>query len=78
MRFWKSNVRRILPPGHVYVAGDKAYLTVPLRITAKAAGKPYRESGILTFALEKTVGGWKIAAQTWTKLGENRYLTSNR
>src|ERR1700722_14757190 len=43
-------------PGYVYVAGDKAYLTVPLRITAKAAGKPYRESGILTFALEKTVG----------------------
>jgi ketosteroid isomerase-like protein len=65
-------------PGYVYVAGGKAYLTVPLRIAAKASGKPYRESGILTFALQKSTGGWKIAAQTWTKLRENRPLTSNR
>ena len=65
-------------PAYVYVTGDKAYLTVPLHITAKAAGKPYYESGTLTFALQKTAGGWKIAAQAWTKLGENRHLAGNK
>ncbi|HEU5398589.1 MAG TPA: nuclear transport factor 2 family protein [Gammaproteobacteria bacterium] len=58
-------------PKYVYVAGTSAYVVIPLKVSAKAKGKPYRGSGSLVFTLRKTDAGWKIASQTWAKDTEN-------
>ena len=58
-------------PTFVYAGADRAYVTVPLRVRAQAAGRPYAATGVLTFTLLKTAAAWKIASQSWTKETEN-------
>lgn len=58
-------------PRYVYVSGKSAYVVVPLSVMAKVNGKPYTSTGSLSFTLQKTDSGWKIASQTWTKATEN-------
>lgn len=47
------------------VKGSHAYVVVPSTYTYKQAGKKFRETGTMTFALSKRKDGWKISAWTW-------------
>ncbi|MEJ0028321.1 MAG: nuclear transport factor 2 family protein [Rhizomicrobium sp.] len=53
-------------PTHVLVEGDRGYAVFPANFTFKRAGKPVREPGIMTFAMQKIDGKWKIAGWSWT------------
>lgn len=48
------------------VAGDSAYVIMPVRYAYKARGKPMHEDAQMTFVLAKEASGWKIASWTWT------------
>jgi hypothetical protein len=54
-----------------YVHGDRAYVVVPITVTAMLKGKPYSESGINSYVLTRSGGTWRISAQTWTKRSES-------
>ena len=56
----------IVKTGRVLVEGDHAYAVVATDFSFKRAGKPVTEQGSTTYALDKTAGGWRIAAWTWT------------
>jgi len=49
-------VRRVL------VEGDHAYVATATDYTFKQKGKPKVEHAMMTFALDKTADGWKIAS----------------
>ncbi|MEI9990968.1 MAG: nuclear transport factor 2 family protein [Rhizomicrobium sp.] len=53
-------------PTHVLIEGDRGYAVFPANFTFKRAGKPVREPGVMTFAMQKIDGKWKIAGWTWT------------
>jgi len=47
--------------------GDRAYFVIPATYAFKQHGKPMRESeSIMTFALQKASGGWRIAGWAWS------------
>ncbi len=50
---------------HYQVAGDNAYVVVPLHITYTLKGQPAYENGILALTLRREGGTWKIATQIW-------------
>lgn len=50
---------------HVNIEGDRAYVVLPMLLTQKVKGKPEREHGLWTFAMQKGAGGWQIAAWSW-------------
>ncbi len=50
---------------HYAVAGDAAYVVVPLKISIGLKGKTGLETGLLTVTLRRSAGRWKIATQTW-------------
>jgi ketosteroid isomerase-like protein len=50
---------------HYAVAGDAAYVVVPLKISIELAGKTGLETGLLTVTLRRSGGRWKIVTQTW-------------
>jgi ketosteroid isomerase-like protein len=52
-------------PLHVRVQDDRGYAEFPATFRFKHKGKPYHENGVLTFALRKTGGAWKIAGWAW-------------
>jgi hypothetical protein len=55
-------------PTHLDVTGDRAYMVVPANYNFKLKGKPVREAGsIITLALVKGVGGWKVTGWAWAK-----------
>ena len=55
-------------PSHVDVTGDRAYVVVPANYSFKLKGKPVGEVGsIITLALVKSGGGWKITGWAWAK-----------
>jgi len=55
-------------PRHVDVAGDRAYVVVPASFAYKLKGKPVKEpASLLTVALQKGAGGWRMVAWTWSK-----------
>jgi len=56
----------ISPASRVEIDGDNAYVVVPAVYSFKDHGAPMSETAEMTFALHKGVGGWKIAAWTWT------------
>ena len=58
-------------PKYVYATSTSAYVVVPLEVQATVKGTPYRASGTLVFALQRTDAGWKISSQTWAKATEN-------
>lgn len=52
---------------HLTVTGDRAYAVYPARYSYTQNGKPIKEQGVWTFALEKQVGGWRIAGWAWAQ-----------
>jgi ketosteroid isomerase-like protein len=56
----------IVKVGRVLVEGDHAYAVVKTNFSFKRKGKPMMEHGTITYALDKTADGWRIAAWTWT------------
>lgn len=49
------------------IDGDNAYLVIPATYAFKQNGKPVREAGgVMTFAVQKTAEGWRIAAWSWS------------
>ena len=55
-------------PRRVDITGDRAYVVVPASYTFKQKGKMAKEAGsMLTLALQKGAGGWRITGWTWTK-----------
>lgn len=55
-------------PKHVDVTADRAYVVVPADYTYKMKGKPVKETAsLLTVALQKSAGGWKITGWSWSK-----------
>jgi len=47
--------------------GDRAYFVIPATYAFKQHGKPMRESeSIMTFALQRISGGWRIAGWAWS------------
>ncbi|HEY0105657.1 MAG TPA: nuclear transport factor 2 family protein [Rhizomicrobium sp.] len=56
----------IAKPAHVVVSGDRGYAVFPANFKFKRAGKPAHELGILTFAMVKFGGAWKIAGWAWS------------
>ena len=55
----------LLKPTRVVVSGDHAYAVLPALYDFKLKGKPIREFGTFSFALTKTMEGWRIAAWGW-------------
>ncbi len=56
----------IVKTGRVLVEGDHAYAVVATDFSFKRKGAPMMEHGTITYALDKTADGWRIAAWTWT------------
>ena len=56
----------IVKVGRVLVEGDHAYAVVRTNFSFKRKGRPMMEHGTITYALDKTPEGWRIAAWTWT------------
>jgi ketosteroid isomerase-like protein len=55
-------------PRHVAVTADRAYVVVPASYTFKQKGKVVEETGsLLTVALRKGRGGWRITGWSWSK-----------
>ena len=53
-------------PTREEVAGDAAYVIVPVEYTFKEKGVAMHALSQMTYSLKKTASGWKIAAWTWT------------
>ena len=55
-------------PTHVDVTGDQAYVVVPANYSFKIKGRAVSEIGsVITLALQKSAGGWRITGWAWTK-----------
>lgn len=52
-------------PAQVLVHGDSAYEAVPGVVTLAGKGRSVREQGMLTFALKRVEGIWKISSLAW-------------
>lgn len=52
-------------PKALTVTGDRAYAVVPATYSYKNHGKPVKEPGLWTFALQKVAAGWRIAGWSW-------------
>jgi ketosteroid isomerase-like protein len=57
---------RLLKPRHVSVEGDRGYAVVPAIFDFERGGKQVHEAGIMTFAMQRIDGAWKIAGWAWT------------
>lgn len=53
-------------PMRVEVSGDGAYEVVPGVLTLEGKGPPLHGSGLLTFALRRSGGDWKISQFSWS------------
>lgn len=56
---------RLGTPAQVLVHGDSAYEAVPGVVTLAGKGRAVREQGMLTFALKRVEGIWKISSLAW-------------
>ncbi len=54
------------PPRLIQHQGRHAYVVAPCTVSFKMKGKAQRETGVLTFALDRTSRGWRIAAMAWS------------
>jgi ketosteroid isomerase-like protein len=50
---------------HVDVSGDRAYIVAPTTFSYQQKGKPVREKGIVTVAMQKSASGWHITGWAW-------------
>ena len=63
-----DGVVTISVPTHVDVTGDRAYVVVPANYSFKIKGRAVSEIGsVITLALQKSAGGWRITGWAWTK-----------
>ncbi|HEY4941487.1 MAG TPA: hypothetical protein VII56_08665 [Rhizomicrobium sp.] len=53
-------------PRHVLAEGDRGYAVFPATFNFKRQGKPVHEAGIMTFAMQKIAGAWKITGWSWS------------
>ncbi len=53
------------PASHVEQDASHAYVVIPAVFTFRLKGKPQREEGTMTLALDRSSSGWKIAAFSW-------------
>ena len=61
-------IARLGKPRHLDIDGDRAYVVVPTSLTYKIKGKAGKQTGsMLTIALQKGAGGWKMTGWTWTR-----------
>jgi SnoaL-like protein len=56
----------LLKPRQVNVTGTHAYVIVPVNLRYNDKGQLVKRTGLMTLALHKGVGGWRIAAWAWT------------
>ena len=55
-------------PRHVNVTGTAAYVVVPTRMVFDLKGKKVTQTdSVMTLALRKLAGGWRIASWAWAK-----------
>jgi hypothetical protein len=55
-------------PKHLEITADRAYVVIPSNYSFKRNGKPVQEVGsMFTFALQKSVAGWRITGWAWAK-----------
>lgn len=52
-------------PWHLTVTGDRGYAVYPATYTYKQHGKPMKEAGVFTMALQKSSARWLITAWAW-------------
>jgi ketosteroid isomerase-like protein len=65
-RLGVSNIQMHLDtPLRVEVTGDRAYEVARGVVTLEGKGPPLHESGMLTFALQRSAGAWKIGLMSW-------------
>ena len=55
-------------PRHIDVAGDHAYVVVPISLDYKVKDKPKTLPSLFTAAIHKEASGWRITAWAWTDL----------
>ncbi len=55
---------------HYDVAGDTAYMVLPLIVTYTMKGKAERETGLLAMTLRNSDGVWKISSQSWATMSD--------
>ena len=53
-------------PPHILQTATHAYVVQPASVRLKVKGKPVAINGLLTFALDRTKAGWKIASCAWS------------
>lgn len=64
-----TDARMVLgKPRHVDVAGDWAYVVVPVTLILKHFGKPKELPSMFTAALHKETAGWRITGWAWADL----------
>ena len=63
--------RRLLlgPARHLFVAGDDAYVTLPVTMTAVAlrSGRPLSVAGDLALTLRRVDGRWRLSSHAWVR-----------
>jgi ketosteroid isomerase-like protein len=52
-------------PKALLATADRAYAVLPALYTYRNHGKPVKEPGLWTFALQKLGAGWRIAGWSW-------------
>ncbi len=52
-------------PSRVEQDAHHAYVVLPTVIAMKIKGQPLKQDGVLTFALDRSAKGWKLAAVAW-------------
>jgi len=64
-----SNVRASAGrPLRIIIAGDKAYVVVPLKLSSLMHGSLVRRRGMWTLVLQRFGGAWKIASASFSAL----------
>ncbi|MEJ1967253.1 MAG: nuclear transport factor 2 family protein [Rhizomicrobium sp.] len=56
----------LAPPLQVRAEADRGYAVFPATFNFKRKGAPDHEDGLMTFAMQKIGGAWKIAGWSWS------------
>jgi len=59
-------VETIGKPRHIEITGDHAYVVAPVTSAYKMNGKPMKERGIITGALQKGPSGWRVTGWAYS------------
>jgi ketosteroid isomerase-like protein len=52
-------------PRHMEVTADRAYVVAPTTFSFNQKGKPVKDKGIITVALQKGAAGWRMTGWAW-------------